>query len=55
MAVTSSSWLVYLANLIGLRHGVLERRRYIVFAVLFVYFVYVGCLSRSTDHIVCFQ
>jgi hypothetical protein len=55
MAVAFSSWLVYLANLIGPRHGVLERRRYIVFAVVFVYLVYAGCLNRSTDHIVCFQ
>jgi hypothetical protein len=38
MAVLFSSWLVSLANLIGLRHGVLERRRYIVFAlVLYLY------------------
>jgi hypothetical protein len=34
MAVLFSSWLVSLANLIGLRYGVLERRRYIVFAVV---------------------
>jgi hypothetical protein len=40
MAVAFSSWLVYLTNLIGPRHGVLERRRYIVFAVVFVYLVY---------------
>jgi hypothetical protein len=55
MAVAFSLWLVYLANLIGLRHGVLEGRRYIVFAVVFVYFFYAGCLMRSTDQIVCFQ
>jgi uncharacterized membrane protein len=47
MAVAFSSWPIYIANLIGLRHDVLEGGRYIVFAVVFVYFVYVGCLSRS--------
>jgi hypothetical protein len=49
MVVAFSSWLVYLANLIGLRHGALERHRYIGFALVFVYFVYGDCLSRSND------